>query len=348
MIARSDAARQRGTRRGRRGEGGFTLLELIAVMGIMALLMGIGLGFLQRGSSDMDLALAVMRDQLRVAANTAKANGLPTQVDITPGDPGDPVLVRARGLRTVSAWHFEPGERWFPEWLRPQLGGAPEPRGRFGGAWRPDPEGSTAMLTVAAGGRELFDLAEGFALRLELHLDERAAADVARLGRAFELKLDDAASLTGTVTLTDPGPRPGPVVSVQSGQPLRVGAWTTVELVHDGRTVILLVDGKEVDRTSARGACFQQPGDAFEISLANAPIHGAVDEILLLAHESGEPAELPREVELRDLAGPVRFSARGDLLAPARFTLQLGDEIARRVVGAGGVLEPWTQEAVPQ
>src|SRR6185295_10236566 len=118
----------------------------------------------------------------------------------------------------------------------------------------------------------------------------------------------------------------------QSRQPLRVGAWTTVELVHDGRTLSLLVDGDEVDRASARGTPFQQTADVFEVSLATAPVHGLIDEVLLLAYESGAPAELPTDVELRDLAGPVRFSARGDLLAPARFSLHLGDEVERRAV----------------
>ena len=101
---------------------GFTLLELLVVLAVMAVLTGIGVGILQRGSTDLDLALSILRDQMRVASNSAVARGLPTEVEVVPGE--DRFWLRTQVSSAVGFWHLEPDERWFDRRLRPQLTGS--------------------------------------------------------------------------------------------------------------------------------------------------------------------------------------------------------------------------------
>lgn len=338
----------RGGGESERRAGGFTLLELLTVVALISVLMGLGVGVLQRGSNDLSIALSIVRDQMRLAANTAVANGLPTEVHIANEEPGMATRVHVRVLEPVGFWHLESDERWINAALRPELTGSVEPRGRFGEARRPDPESRSSLLTVSAGREGVFYLDRGFAFRLELLLEGRESMAVAKLGRAFEIDLEDGLIPTARVTLAEPGPRPGTVVVVRGQRPLRTGVWVTLEVVHDGRVLSLLIDGEEVARESARGEPFRQPSDLLEVSIGSAPILGLVDEIQLLAYEASEEQSLPTSVQLQDLQGPVRFGRRGELLAPARFTLVQGEESLGRTVAPGGVLRPWKKKATKE
>ena len=318
---------------------GFTLLEMLAVMTILSILIGLSLGFLQRGSSDLDVARSMLRDQVRLAHTTAKARGLPTEVVITPARPNQSGRIQARVLVPVGAWHLEPNEKWFDQALLPQLTGKPDPAGRFGGAWRPDPTSQMSMLRVATGTRATFDLREGFAFRIELRLDARAPASVARLGRAFTLTLDADAVPEVKLTLADPGPRPGPTVTASAKRPLPLSAWCTLELVHDGASLILVVDGAEEARVSAKGSVFQEGKDLFEVSLGNAPIQGLVDEIQILAYQPADPHDLPGDVTIAGNERRIGFGRRGELLDSIELELVLGERREKLRVAEGGLLQ---------
>ncbi|MEM7198974.1 MAG: prepilin-type N-terminal cleavage/methylation domain-containing protein [Planctomycetota bacterium] len=317
---------------------GFTLLELLIVMGLISVLMGVGVGFVQRGQTDIDVALLTARDQIRTASTTAKDRGLPTEVEIEPAQDGAPARIVVRGLRTVGHWHLESDERWIDSRLRPALNGTVEP-GRFGEARRPDLDAPGAMLALAANG-DVFDLEVGVAFRVDLRLDTFEPAIVARLGRAFELGYDADLVPYASVTLKGVGDQPGSVIKVNGTDPLPTVAWVTVELVHDGHWLALVVDGREQAGVAAAGAPFQRQGDQLEVSLGNSPVHGLVDEIRLLAYDRGARLALPDGVEWLGLQGPIRFGRRGELVAPkpARFTLQLDEEKVVREIGPGGVL----------
>ena len=86
----------------------------------------------------------------------------------------------------------------------------------------------------------------------------------------------------------------------------------------------------------ARGAPLQKADDQFEISLGDAPVLGLVDEVQLLAYERGPLSELPIDVELIGLQGPVRFDRRGEVENADRFEVIRGDERAKREIGPGG------------
>jgi hypothetical protein len=316
---------------------GFTILELLAVMGILAVLMGVGFGFLQRGSTDLDLAETIVRDQARLCSVTARTAGLPTELVVLPADDGAQVALQARVLRPVGHWHFEPGETWVDARLRPELAGAEEPAGRFGRAWRA-PDNAT-LLAVRSGGNDAFDLTSGFALRLDVKLEQRAAATVAQLGRAFELRLTEDLVPQGRLTLAESGGRPGLVATVAGSRALPLQKWVALELIHDGRALALSVDGREVARAAAAGAPFQTASDVFEISTGNAPLAGLVDEVRLLAYDRGERLELPVDIELTGWQGAIEFDRLGMPRGHVQLMLSRQGESRTRVIGPGGVLQ---------
>ncbi len=324
---------------------GFTLLELLVVLAVVATLMGVGVGFLQRGATDLDAALLTVGDQIRVAATTARARSLPTEVQATGGRDGAPVRIHVRGLRHVGSWHFEEGERPFDRRLTPQLSGHAEP-GRFGQARRHDLDSGAALLTVH--NREgALALGTGFAVRVDVRPDSYGAAIVVRYGRAFTLSLDPDLVPQAAVTLAGTADNPGTTVQLTARWPLRLSQWAALELNHDGREVSLLVDGQLVAREVAGGRPFDRSGAVLEVSPGTDAFDGLVDEVQLLAYEDGDLQLLPVGVEVQP-APPWRlaFGRDGALVEPQEFAFSLvmpmgDDELTeRRRVAPGGVLQP--------
>ena len=74
---------------------GFTLLELLAVSGVVSVLLGFGLGYL--GKTDpMMVANSILAGERRAAQMTARAEGVPTEVLVRPGTEVAAAAARAR------------------------------------------------------------------------------------------------------------------------------------------------------------------------------------------------------------------------------------------------------------
>lgn len=322
---------------------GFTLIELMAVLAILSVLMGLGVGFLTRRGSNMDLATAIVRDQVRFASVSAKSRGAPTELLVVGGEDDAAPSLRVRGLEPVGTWHAERDERQVHEALRGEVRGTYEP-GRFGSALRFDPGTRSAILRVPTQGRSLWSLADGFLLRLDLKLDERGGATVVQLGRTFTLAIDAEGhpelrlALTGART-GQQGASQGNVKSLRGARILPLDVWLTLEVVHDGEYVSLLVDGVETARSDAPGAPFQRESDSFEVSPPAAPVAGLVDEIQLWAYTLADPVDLPLGVTLSNTPTSMRFLAGGAPLEPYVITLQIADQTEAFVVTPGGVLQ---------
>ncbi len=289
---------------------GFSILELLVVLGLIAVLTGLGMGFLGRGNTDMVVAWTVLRDQVRLAADSAYGSGRPTDLRIN--QPEDlPVSVQCRILQPVGFWHLEPGEQPFGA-LLPRLHGESSPAGRFGACMLPDPEARKTLFTLPTNGQSRFDLRDGFSFRLELRLQERQQMVVARLGRAFRIELSAELQPKAVVTLADPGPTPGRNILLQGlDQSLPLDRWFSLELLHDGKELSLLVDGVAWARQEAKGHAYQQAEDELEISPADTPVLGAVDEIQLYAYEMGPPRHLPSGVQVLGLEQGLHFDGLG-------------------------------------
>jgi prepilin-type N-terminal cleavage/methylation domain-containing protein len=316
---------------------GFTLLELLVVMTLIAALLGLGIGFLTRGDTELERARAIVRDQVRLAATTAKARSAPTEVLVAHESDGT-TTVQARVLRPIGYWHLEP-DAGVPSLLQPVQTGT-SVAGRFGFGRRPDAEQGATMFSVRADD-PYFDVSRGFLLRVDVKLDATATAVLARLGRSFELGWDSQLVPQALVTLRQ-SERSGQTLRVAGKVPLPLQRWVTLQLVHDGRALVLDVDGIEVARVAAAGETWQEKDPPLEVSPGDTPVRGTIDEIHWYAYEYGSQQVLPAEVQLLDLQVPIRFGRAGELLAPVRFTLASGDLRVGARVQPGGIVE-WVE-----
>ncbi len=320
----------------RRTTGGFTLLELMIVMTLLGVLGGFGLGFLQDRGSDVELALSMVRDHVRVAALTARTRRLPTSVELTKGDGIEAPTVRARVLVPVGIWSLEERQRGDSR-LTATIGGTIVP-GRFGMARRPTDREPLLTLPTAESRDTLFDLSEGFAIQLDVKLDTREEMVLARLGTNVSLTLDRDLYPEAKVTFRD-GDRAGGSVTMTSTIPLRLHQWTTVTLAHDGKDVSILVDERVGASRAMGGALYQSESDTFEISPGDASVLGLVDEVRVLAYEFTQLDTFPVGVELRCREERIEFGRDGRILSPVEFTLVFGDERQEHRIDPGGVVQ---------
>ncbi len=317
---------------------GFTLVELMVVLGLISVIVGFGVGFLQRGANDLTLAQAALRDQFRVASVTARTRGLPTEVASYRDQGTGGTVLRARTLTPIGLWHLEPDES-VPTALVPRLGGTPAP-GRFGAGIATTGDSGGAAFAVRAG--SLFDIEHGFAFRVDVRPDRESQATVARMGQAFQLEWDGAMVPGGRVTIAAGTNRAGPVLRVTGRRPVPLHQWSTLELVHDGRRLTLLRDGVEEGQVECVGVPFQTTEDHLELSPPETPMHGVVDEVQLLAYTLGEPVRLPSAVELRGLPASIPFDRLGMPMVGAQIRMRLDDVEQIGELKPGGILR-WTR-----
>jgi prepilin-type N-terminal cleavage/methylation domain-containing protein len=320
------ADRLRGCRarcRGRARDAGFTLIELVVVMGVLSVLFGIAVGFLGR-TDPQQVADSVLRGELRAAQLTARAEGLPTEVLVTPGRDGASATVQSRLLQPVVVFHCEPDERVLDELLRGLYGGDDEPQGRFGHARQPK-AGDTAPLVRWPVPQPLVELGEGFALRLDLRLDERRGGTVARLGSCLELLLDGDGRPHARLRLSGGTAGAANLAALRSPLQVPLQRWVTLEVGCDGQHAWLAMDGRSLDRAVADGRP-QLPGDAvFDVMPGDAPVPAAVDEVRLYAYTMAPAQTLPNVLQ-PERAYRLRFDARGEAIGNHDVALRLPQE----------------------
>jgi prepilin-type N-terminal cleavage/methylation domain-containing protein len=288
---------------------GFTLLEMLVVIGVISVLLGLAVGFLGR-TDPQRVADSMIAGETRAAQMTARAEGLPTEVWIRPGTEGQPATVQARLLQPVVTFHLEPGEDVLAESLRPTLYGEDVIQGRFGHGRR-SKDGERVPLLSWPAVPEVIDLREGFVIRLDLWLDHRVAATVLRLQPAVEVQLDDAGKPRARFRLRTAASESASSAAITSTLSLPLRRWCTLDIGCDGRWAWMTVDGREVGRTVADGTMQQDPKGMFEVSPGEAPLRGIVDEIRLFVYAFSPPQYLPPEL-LPDGAFRFAYDARGE------------------------------------
>jgi len=296
-----------------RGPGfapGFTLLELLVVIGVLSVLLGLSVGFLGRTSPEA-IAASILAGETRAAQLTARAEGVPTEVWVRPGRDGAPGTVQARLLDPVVSFHLEPTDSVLDDSLRPTLLGEPVANGRFG-AGRQNREGERGPVLAWPLGPAKVSLSEGFVVRLDVKFERRTTATILRIPPLVEFVVDDELRPRGRFRLQ--GASGDTLLATMGSEvPLPVMSWCTIEIASDGKSAWIAQNGVEIARTKIEGTLQSDKDLALEVSPGESPIPGTIDEVRVFVFTLAPAQFLPTELR-PERAFRFAFDARGDAI----------------------------------
>jgi prepilin-type N-terminal cleavage/methylation domain-containing protein len=337
-----------GTTGDRSARCGMTLLELMLVMGLAAVIMGIGAGMLSSIDTSDRVAASSIRSALRAARNSSVTHTGTARVRI---DAKAGTLV-AEGLEVVGTWRFE-DVLW---------------KGAFGLDGVPvngDPAcvpgflGNCVSFVGQERGTHLgFDLSEeprfhleqGFAYEVMVNLESLTSSHILNIGKVAGLDLRNDGGLVtwfmrgsaDEFTRVDRGIR----VSLESGGGMvRAGAWNRIRVEYDQRLLTIAVNGVEVARQSVEGPVIDMNGPLL-VGDGSPVLDGRVDDLVIWAVTEAMTVQLPENAVFgKDVPGVVRFAAGGALdptvhREPVSIHLEYEDQTEQAIhVGLFGTVE---------
>ncbi len=300
---------------GRRGaaRAGFTLIEMLVVLSIIAILMGISVGALRHSTPARELARHALLDALRQAKLFSEQENSPATVRLEAVQDQAPT-VTAIGKRTVGTWHLEGTDlTGFPQTARGEglaevadgvIGKAVELAGN-GAAWI-DFGRSSSFATPWGVGCEFF-----------VRVDAPKSQTLLAQGKGFQLKSEGDGEVTLQVRLRDKDDKGDPreaFASVSSGRPVLVAhRFVKVAGSFDGLSLRLSIDDAVVgERILPKPLPYAFDSEAtLLLGSFEQPAGFAVDEFKWAIFD-GETQDL-RDVELLAPLSLVRFGPDGAL-----------------------------------
>ena len=325
-----------------RHERGVTLLEILVVVGIIGIMMGFGVGALQRQQNDLEQTAVTLRDLVRLARGNARFYQSTARLVVDPPPRTTPATqgeldypeqqwFRVLAVRPLSEWNFDLNGPSGSFGIEGTLGAASiVDAGRFGKGLEPDPEGGQPGVFVRTSQYSEFDMSEGFVARLDLWLDAREACTILRLGQSFELGIDNGGFARGQVTFTQSGGQAGRTIRMRGLQRLPLRQWFRLSLAYDGKSIVLERDGLEEDERPGDGRVFYDRQGEFWISAGDTPVPGRIDSVELFGYERLGEFQLPQDVRLLSGAGDLHFASDGRLDpryhgAPVTYRMAMGE-----------------------
>lgn len=322
-----------------RRRGGFTLIELLLVMGLIALLLGIGVGAFARLDFGDRVASSLVENVLRSAHNWAVARDAPARVTIDRATR----TIRSEGLQVIGTWHFEtlPIEGAFG------LSGA-----HFGGQLVDDGfqgraisflgEPSRSRVEFPVNTDPSFDLREGFAIGCAVRVGAGRSGAVLRAGESVSLDVAPDGSIHGWVVgqLTDElgqEQRGGRIPIASPPHVVTPGRWTQIELSYDRKKLRLFADAAPVAEVAETVPVWRLQGPLV-LSPDPTPFPGAIDNLVVSAVVAQDETVLPMNTGFAaNVPTEILFAAGGGLdrnvhSEPVRVTVESEDNAPKTLV----------------
>jgi prepilin-type N-terminal cleavage/methylation domain-containing protein len=357
VTAGTHGVRESVAAAGRRSVSGFTFLELLVVMALVAMLLGLTIGWLGnigRTARSAQAASIVTETAFRCQNMSAGGRRATMELRVAKDADGNERLVcRAAAQRPILTANFEPPPRDKPEldWFV-SAAGDPDTARPVGNVRLVDEDGKTAVA-LQRGGHVEFGARSGFAVTDGMGVDVlvKPAGGAATMTL---LKCGDTTQPIWRVQLVKDavsGPEvyavvlsvwtvaadapPGAITG--AGKPFRTpapcvpaGVWSRLQISYDGREASIKVEGVERLKpvaTRGKGPPVEPPAERFtatangvaplQLSAAESPFVGSVDTLEV----TGVFRSNEDERDLRDV----------EVLRPA---------LPLRVVYANGRLDP--------
>ncbi len=304
---------------GRRpARSGFTLLELLLVMGLLGTILGIGLGTFASFDPGRRAARGLVANALRQARNEAIANRAPARVKF------DPLTrtVTSEGTTVAGTWRFETSELVGARELNGLAQGFPGTMltedGFVGHALDLDLGERGCRVVIDLSSEPLFQLRRGFRVSCALRPKELKASTILDLGGVLtvEAVADGSIQFSVVTRRVDELGRsfPGESVVVKTAPgAIEAGRWSQVEVRYDGRWLSALSDGVPVAMREESRELWdvEKP---LVIGGARSGYNGQIDDLVVVVTKEGEEFILPSSVEF-EIQEPfeVRFDEGGGL-----------------------------------
>lgn len=311
---------------------GFTLVELLIVMSLVALILGLGLGVFANLDVGGRVAVGSVQDVLRTAHNWSVARIAPARVvlDQKAGS------LRAEGNQVVGTWHFEDDAMHGAFGIDGvKFGGQIVPDGYQGHALSFAGEAPRSHVDFPVQLDPSFDLSGGFTLRFALRPASSQGGTLLDLGAVVVVETTSAGAIKAyfiaqrTDDETAQG-RGGRVTIATEAHMLQPERWTMVQIEYDRERFAIRVEG-QVAAFVAETAPVARLEGPLVLSPSQAAFPGAIDALVVSAVVSDEAVLLPSGVTLA--AGAPRavvFQAGGGLdrdvhREPVRLVLDFED-----------------------
>jgi prepilin-type N-terminal cleavage/methylation domain-containing protein len=295
---------------------GMTLIELLMVMGLLALMLGVGVGVVASLDIGTYGASSLVRSSLRSANQWAMARQAPARVRIDPGTG----RVAAEGLAVVGTWQFESVPPKGALGLDGELIGAELVEDGFVGR-------ALSLAGAARGGSYVvpvhtdpaFAFEGGFQVQVALRPEEPRRGRVLMLDRSLKLEITQRLGIVATVGTQRYDEENGREVGAGNAvlstpdEVLELGRWSRVLVSYDRSRLAILVEGVEVASLAEEGAVLPVKA-AMTLGGGDRPWGGSVDSLVISAVGATEEVFLPLGVSFpKDTIREVAFAAGGGL-----------------------------------
>lgn len=294
---------------------GFTLVELVVVMGIIAILLGVGVGLIARLNVGDRAGVGIVHTVLRSARNWSVARDAPARVRID----AKARTLQAFGLAVIGTWHFESSPvrgAFGVEGV--SFGGHIVTDGFTGSAlsFVGEPKSSRVQMPVHLD--PAYDLSRGFSIRCAIRPERDGGGELLAIGETAGISTGDDGSIRAwfapVIVSPDGERRRGSrLVLTTNGGLLRPGRWSDVEVQYDQRNLRVDVDGSTVAMLAETAAPWKVEGP-LEISPSTTPFPGAIDALVVAAVSGEDLRELPKGIEFATgTPKEIVFAAGGGL-----------------------------------